>query len=83
MAKMGNTGIFIHPSHIDNSPNGLCEAMLLGMPIIAIYAGGIPSLLVNRREGLLVQDGDPYAMAGAIIELLKDAGLAKGFGKET
>lgn len=74
--EMLKADVFIHPSHIDNSPNSLCEAMLLGMPVIATFAGGIPSILENKKEGLLVQDGDPYALAGAIIELKQDSNYA-------
>lgn len=80
VTEMLNSDLFIHPSHIDNSPNSLCEAMLLGMPAIATFAGGIPSILENRKEGLLVQDGDPYALAGAIIELMNNRDLATEFG---
>jgi glycosyltransferase involved in cell wall biosynthesis len=63
--------IFIHPSHIDNSPNSVCEAMLLGMPVISTNVGGISSLLTNGQEGTLIQDGDPYSLAGAILEVQK------------
>lgn len=63
---------YIHPSHIENSPNSVCEAMLLGIPVIATYAGGTPSLITNGVEGILIQDGDPYSLAGAILELLND-----------
>lgn len=68
--------IFIHPSHIDNSPNCVCEAMLVGMPIISTFAGGIPSIIENKKEGLLVQDGDPFALAGCIKELTENNNLA-------
>jgi glycosyltransferase involved in cell wall biosynthesis len=54
--------------------------MLLGMPVIATFAGGIPSIVENKKEGLLVQDGDPYALAGAIIELKKDQKYANDLG---
>jgi glycosyltransferase involved in cell wall biosynthesis len=67
--------IYVHPSHIENSPNSVCEAMLLGMPIIATYAGGTPSIINNEIEGILVQDGDPYSLAGAIYELINDENL--------
>jgi len=72
--------LFVHASHIENSPNSVCEAMVLGMPVIATYAGGTPSVLSDKSEGLLVQDGDPYALAGAIIELLRDREFAKSLG---
>lgn len=61
--------LYVAISHIENSPNSLCEALLLGMPCIATNAGGTPSLLTDDRDGILIQDGDPYAMAGAILEL--------------
>lgn len=57
---------FVHVSHIENSPNSVCEAMLVGMPVIASYAGGTASLIRNGEDGILVQDGDPYVLAGAI-----------------
>ncbi|HEY5371336.1 MAG TPA: glycosyltransferase [Hanamia sp.] len=80
--EMLGADVFIHPSHTDNSPNSVCEAMLLGMPVIATYAGGIPSIIENNAEGLLVQDGDPYSLAGAIIEMKGNYNRAIGFGKK-
>lgn len=81
ITEMLTANLFIHPSHIDNSPNSLCEAMILGLPVISTYAGGIPSLLEDKKEGILVQDGDPYALCGAIIELLRDKEYAASLGK--
>jgi len=79
--ELTKSTIYIHPSHIENSPNSVCEAMLTGMPVIATLAGGIPSIVDNLKEGILVQDGDPYALAGAIVELLKDPGQARKLGE--
>lgn len=73
--------IYVMPSHIENSPNSLCEAMILGMPCIATFAGGTGSLLKDGEEGILVQDGDPWAMAGAILELFNNQEKAIRFGK--
>ena len=58
------------PSHIENNSNSLCEAMKIGVPCIASYVGGIGSLIVNDFDGVLVQNGDSIALAGAIKELL-------------
>ncbi len=78
---MQQSDLFVYPSYIDNSPNSVCEAMLLGMPVIATYAGGTPSIVTDNETGLLVQPGDPYAMAGAIVELVEDYELAKKLGE--
>ena len=64
--------VFVQVSHIENSPNSLCEAMIMGMPIVASFAGGTSSLLQDGKEGILVQDGDPYRLAGAIIGMKGD-----------
>lgn len=76
------TDLFVHPSHIDNSPNSVCEAMLMGVPVVATNAGGIPSLINNHKDGLLVQDGDPWALAGAILELVRDPEKAAALGQK-
>lgn len=75
--------IYISVSHIENSPNSLCEAQTLGMPCIATNAGGTSSLLDDQKDGLLIQDGDPFVMAGAIIELIKNPELAIALGKNS
>jgi glycosyltransferase involved in cell wall biosynthesis len=62
---------FVQVSHIENSPNSLCEAMLAGIPVIASFAGGTSSLVQDGVHGVLVQDGDPYALAGALQELVR------------
>jgi glycosyltransferase involved in cell wall biosynthesis len=80
IAEMLRADLYIHPSHTDNSPNSICEAMLLGMPIIATFSGGIPSIITDKKECLLVQDGDPFALAGAILELIKDQDYAQRLG---
>ncbi len=68
--------VFALPTHADNSPNSLAEAMVVGTPCVASAVGGIPSLARDGVEALLVQDGDPYALAGAVARLLEDTPLA-------
>jgi len=72
--------IYCQPSHIENSPNSLCEAMILGMPVIATFAGGTSSMLKDKKEGILVQGGDSYSLAGAIIELTCNFKMARELG---
>ncbi len=73
--------IYVHPAHIDNSPNGVCEAMMLGMPVVSTAVGGIPTIVQDDTEGMLVQDGDPYSMAGAIEEMWVDRELRERMGR--
>jgi glycosyltransferase involved in cell wall biosynthesis len=72
--------LYVGVSHIENSPNSLCEAQLLGMPCLATYAGGTSSLVADDQDGVLVQDGDPYVLAGAIVELARDPERAARLG---
>ena len=47
--------VFLCPSAIENSPNSLGEAMILGVPCIAAWVGGIPSMITHQKEGFLYQ----------------------------
>jgi glycosyltransferase involved in cell wall biosynthesis len=78
---MKEAHLFVLPSFMENSPNSLCEAMMMGMPCIATNGGGTPSMLEDKEEGLLVQPRDPWAMAGAIMELIKDPESAIAYGQ--
>lgn len=80
---MMNSDLFIHASYIDNSPNAVCEAQYMGMPIIATNVGGISSLIKTEKEGILVPANHPYEMAFCIIHLFKDKEMQKAFSTET
>lgn len=79
--KLLASHFYVMPSHIENSPNNLCEAMIIGMPCIATCAGGTSSLLKDKKEGILIQDGDPWVLAGAILELYNNYDKAKTYGE--
>ena len=63
---------FFHPSYIDNSPNSICEAQLLGCPVISTEVGGISSLIEDGKTGFLIPANDPYQAAFLIKELFID-----------
>lgn len=64
--------IYIHPAIIDNSPNTLCEAQLIGIPVIATNVGGIPQIVENDKTGILYSYNESYALAFAIMNLYND-----------
>ena len=68
------------PSYSEGSPNVVLEAMAAGLPIAATDAGGVPEILEDGISGLLVQPGDPQAMAEAILRILQDKDLALKLG---
>lgn len=79
-SELLNNHIYVHPSYIDNSPNSLCEAQLLGMPVIGTYVGGIPSLINNNENGVLVPANAPYELAYLLKKLYMEKDLATKLG---
>jgi len=73
--------VFATSSYIENSPNSLCEAMQVGLPCVATYAGGIPSLLEHGRTGLLFPTGDAPLLADMILRIFRDDSLACRLGR--
>ena len=55
--------IYVHPSYIDNSPNSICEAQMLGVPVLACNVGGVSSLIENNITGWLVPSNGVYEIA--------------------
>jgi glycosyltransferase involved in cell wall biosynthesis len=62
-------------------PLVLGEAMALGRPVVATAAPGAGDVIEDGHTGLLVPPGDPAAMAGAILRVLGDPGLAERLGR--
>lgn len=72
--------VYVHPSYIDNSPNSLCEAQMLGLPCVACAVGGVPSLVEDGVTGYLVPAGDADALEERLI-LLRDETLRERLGR--
>jgi glycosyltransferase involved in cell wall biosynthesis len=72
--------VYVIASYAENSPNSLCEAMRVGVPCIASYTGGIPSLVQDGTTGLLFPPGDASLLALRLEAVLDDASLASRLG---
>lgn len=69
--------VYVLASSLENSPNSLGEAMLLGVPCVAAQVGGVPDMLDNGVEGLTYPAGDTAAMAACIGRIFDDRKLAE------
>ena len=59
----------------ENFPHALVEALAVGTPVLATSVGGIPEIVVDGENGLLVPAGDADALAGAIRRFFADGDL--------
>ena len=73
--------IFINTTNFDNTPVSLIEAMALGMPIVSTNVGGIPYLINDKEDGLLVKPNSKADMIQAIENLVNSPEMAKNLSK--
>jgi glycosyltransferase involved in cell wall biosynthesis len=73
--------IHVHGSHLDSLPNALLEAMSLGKPSVITAVGGIPEVIQNGENGLLVAPGNSEKLAQSLLMLLRDTQLREMIGK--
>ena len=64
--------IFINTTNFDNTPVSVIEAMALGLPIVSTNVGGMPFLIDNNKNGVLVEPNSEDQMVKAIIDILND-----------
>jgi len=73
---LSKADIFINTTNYDNMPSSVLEAMACGLPVVSTNVGGIPWLILDGVDGLLVPPDDPVAMANAIRKILIDPDLS-------
>ncbi|MBM4466534.1 MAG: glycosyltransferase family 4 protein [Chloroflexi bacterium] len=78
---LAGTSLLVLPSHSDSFGQVFVEAWMNGKPVIGARAGGIPGVIDEGKDGLLVPYGDPVALAGAIRSLLDDSARAAAMGE--
>lgn len=74
--------VFALPSTIENSPNSLGEAMLLGVPCVAADVGGVSNMMTNREEGFVYQSTAPYMLAHYLQEVFAMGETAEAMGEK-
>lgn len=73
--------IIVLPSLSEGLPLVVIEAMLFGKPVIASNVGGVPELIKNNENGILVQSSDHNQLSEAVLEMLKDGSKAYLLGQ--
>ena len=76
-----HSSCYVHSSYIDNSPNSICEAQILGVPVLATHVGGISSLVKDGESGVLFPANDPYTLASLIKQVSHDRNFAETLSK--
>lgn len=74
--RMARSHVFVLSSTIENSPNTLAEAMLVGVPAVAAFAGGAPDMARDGEEALFYRANDPHMLAYQVKRVFDDDDLA-------
>ena len=74
--------IQVHPANIEGVPLAICEGMAAGLPIIASAVGGLPEILDEGRNGVLVAPADEDAFVEAVLHMIDDRDAARRYGAQ-
>lgn len=67
--------VALNPTHVDNMPNSVLEAMSSAVPVVSTNVGGVPYIVRDGQTALLVPPNDPDSMAAALLRVLTDPQL--------
>ncbi len=74
---LAQTDIYLLPSHGENMPNAILEAMATGLPIICSKAGAMPEMLDEGESGLFIDAGESDQIAAAVRRLAESPALRR------
>ncbi|MGH9709732.1 MAG: glycosyltransferase family 4 protein, partial [Candidatus Acidiferrales bacterium] len=73
--------LFVFPSLAEPLGSSLLAAMAHGLPVIAVASGGVPEIIKNGRDGILVDSSDAGKLAASICQMLRQLNDAARMGK--
>ena len=74
--ELSHASVMIVPTFVENCCTSMQEAMAVGTPVVASYAGGIPSLAQDEQSCLFFPPGDEVMCASQVERILSDSDLA-------
>ena len=74
--ELARSHVFVSSSYIENSSNAVCEAQLVGVPVVSSYTGGLPCLIEDRRTGMFFPSMDAPSLTATIKQIFEDDKLA-------
>lgn len=77
-----SASVFVLPSYWEGVPVSILEAMMHRIPVITTNVGGIPSIVEDGKNGILINPGDIQSLTSAIEKFLNNPELREEMGKE-
>lgn len=75
------SNVFVSCSSIENSPNSVGEAMLLGVPVVSSDVGGVKNLMTHNEDGVIYPFDEPYMISYYVKQIFSDLEMAEKFSK--
>ncbi len=76
-----NSDVYINPSYYESFGMSNIEAMACGTPVVSTPVGAVPEVIEHEKTGILIEPGDPSALADGIIRILDDVRLRRSIIK--
>ena len=73
---LANADVFLNTTNVDNTPVSVLEAQAAGLAVVSTNVGGLPYLLEDGADALLVAPDDAESMARAVLRVVSEPGLA-------
>ena len=80
--EYASANVFVCASTVENSSNSICEAMIVGTPVIGSFVGGIPDLISHKSDGFLYPCNEPEMLSYYIERVFEDDALVTEFSRK-